>query len=138
MIKKLLIVALVLFASVAQAQISTVGDSLPLQTLGNPVAAFTACATPSVTFTATTTAVLVPVPFPAGTKRVYFFASGGGSINIGNASVTQGLCTGPFFTVPAGGTPLEVVVSPRNLSPTIWAAATNSTTTTTLYILPTK
>lgn len=148
MFKKLLIVALVLFASIANAQISTVSPANPLSTLGNPVISFLAVASPSITLNATTTpinitmfqtgigspAVNVGNPFPAGTKRLYLIAGSAGGVNIGNASCTSGT-PGPFITIAASGQ-TDFAISPSNLSPAIYACPVS--TSTTLYVLPMK
>ena len=138
MLKKLILVAILLFAVTLNAQtFGTANEGAPMPTVSNPIISFPAIATTSFSVGAVTPVVCPTLP--AGTKGFYIICTNG--LCYGSASITANLGTTSLMTASntaINSTTNEFKVSSMHPSPVIYFLNHVAGATATAYIIPYK
>jgi hypothetical protein len=135
---KLIAVALCVLAFAAPSFAQTVSTSnlqAPLPVAQSPVTSFfdsTLIATQTFAVAASSTAAVLIGTLPAGSKGVYVCTDV--ALNFGNASCTTGT---NWPTIAAGGSQL-FVVSPLDVTPTVYVSQRATGATATVRLVPFK
>ena len=105
----------------ASAQVSTVTKGTPLNSIDEAITGYTAFTTPTITWSAASTAVRMPMP-PIGTVAVIAIASG--SVNYGDSTVKDD-AVGAYPTLADEGEKIFHIY-PDGSRPNIWFVPTAS------------